>query len=352
LLESKIKNIFSLRALLSSFNSFSENKKEILVFFATTIFFIATAFLFNLPLWVGVVALIFFFGFYLFKAFSFIVTFDKKKSSDGGLSVNGLSVNGLSVNGLNIVEGLNLFFISDFVELITFSGKIGSDAAKAFFLNEKFSLKEIAIAVGIFRVATIISLVAMVIAVINPFSIFLTLSVLVILFFVFRKLALSSFCNIVSDFFRIGLFAVIIFAFNIPITQELILFFLGANTISRIIFILPHGLLLQDSLLGLALQSVASLPEIVLINTILRTFTFVPAAGIGGLLVSKKVLEKIKNEIEKRKLETNNKTNNKIETSTKLSIGTKLKNNLKRDANIKNKIPKKLKKQKKSKNNF
>ncbi|NMA44562.1 MAG: hypothetical protein GX950_02015 [Candidatus Diapherotrites archaeon] len=261
------------------FEELDYKKLGVLSFFVLLMFFVF-GFVLSVPIYLSFVCFVFFVLFFVSKTISFFVVLPKKFS---------------------FIEVLGVFFISDFVELITFTGKIGADTAKVFFFKKKVSLKQLIKSIAIFRTAIFVSTGLIILILINFWFVGLVLFLILLYFSKFREVSVSVFFNLISDIFRVTLFAFLLIQFNVPINNFVLLGFLGASIFARLFFFIPQGLIVQDSAIGVLLTKILSVGEIVQINIILRFFTIIPSAILGGLIVSDKSIKKIKNLIKKRK---------------------------------------------------
>jgi len=264
---------------------FEFNKPIFALVFVFLIFllFVFFAFFFNLSISFVVAAFFVFLVFYALKsfAFSFICSSEKKPFS--------------------FFESVRIFFISDFVELITFSGKLGADAAKVFFLKKKFGWKGSLWFVFLFRLSVFVSFIFSVLFFID-FSFFVVFLVLLLFAgFWLKRFVVSCFFNLAADFCRIILFALLLFEFNLPVSREILLAFLFAGFFGRVFSFIPHGLIIQDIILGSAVLEKASVVNSFLINLVLRCVSVVPSIIIGAFLISKDVLDKIKSIMQRKK---------------------------------------------------
>lgn len=262
------------------FEELDYKKLSILSFLVLVLFFIF-GFVLNVPIYLSFICFIFFILFFVSKTISFFVVLPKKKFS--------------------FIEILSVFFISDFIELVTFTGKIGADASKIFFLKKKASLKELIKSIAIFRTSTFVSTGLIILILINYWFFGLVLFLVLLYFSKFREISVSIFFNLISDIFRVMLFAFLLIQFNVSVDNFILLGFLGASIFARLFFFIPQGLIVQDSAIGLLLTRILSVSEIVQINVILRFFTIIPSAILGGLIISDKSINKIREFIKKKK---------------------------------------------------
>ncbi|HNV01464.1 MAG TPA: hypothetical protein PKK60_03485 [archaeon] len=243
--------------------------------------FIIFGFFLSVPLYLSITCFVFFGLFFVSKTIAFFVVLPKKFS---------------------FIEILGIFFISDFIEIVTLTGKIGADASKVFFLKKKSSLKELIKSIAIFRTSTFISSGLIILILINYWFLVLIISLILLYFTRFKLFVISIFFNLLSDIFRVILFAFLLIQFSVPVDNFILLGFLGASIFARLFFFIPQGLVVQDSAIGVLLTKILSVSEIVQINVILRFFTIIPSAILGGLIVSDKSINKIKYFIKKRKV--------------------------------------------------
>jgi hypothetical protein len=261
-----------------SFNKISNKQKYFLTIFVIFIGFLLTSFVFNLSIIFSITAFVMFILFYLLKAISlYIISSDYIK--------------------FDFLKSLKLFFISDFVEVITFSGKIGADASKIYFLKKETSTKNSLKIISLFRISVIISFVLTLLFLINQYIFFLIFILLCILGYFKKKLVISLIANIFADFVRVFLFAFLIFQFGVISNQYILIGFLGAGLLSRVINIIPHGFGISEITLGIILFNSLSAIDIATILLILRTVTVIPSTIIGGILSSKEIIKRIRKEI-------------------------------------------------------
>lgn len=257
------------------------NKKTLILFLLLGLIFAIFGFVLNVSIIFSLIAFVLFIVFFGLKTLSFFVVLPKEKFS--------------------IIEVLGVFFISDFVEIVTLSGKIGSDASKLFFLRKKASLKQLITSIALFRIATFISTGLIILFFINYTFLFLLTAFPLLYFTRFRNIIISTFLNLISDFCRVLLFVLLLTNFGIIADNYLILGFLGASIFARLFFFIPQGLVVQDSAIGLLLSKILTLNEIVSVNVILRFFTIIPSAILGALILSNKTFDKIKDLIKNKK---------------------------------------------------
>jgi hypothetical protein len=250
------------------------NLKLILVFL---ILFFLIGFFLGVSLDLIFFSIILFILFTFFKASAFLFTVNSDKK-------------------ISFFDSVKLFFICDFIEFISFTGKIGSDIVKVYFLKKIFGLKQSISLVLLFRLITFISTLIFFIFLLNYFfGILIFIIIFLFLLKIKRELSLSLTLNILSDATRVALFALIFSIFGIIINNQILLYLLVANTLGRLITFTPHGLGIQEFIFSLGFYSNLGLIDFAKANFVVRAFTIVPSIFLGFIFTSKGLIKKIKN---------------------------------------------------------
>ncbi|MFA5358147.1 MAG: hypothetical protein WC308_04505 [archaeon] len=269
---------------------------KIILFFATIFFVILLFFLTNANLPkitffdLGVFALLFI-VYYGIKAFAFQQTFAALAQK------------------ISFMASLKSFFISDFIELISFSGKLGGDASKFLIFKNKIPNKELLFSIVLFRAIGIASLAATValfvlweaksfelITIIGAIS----LTATAIYFKIIAKnekhnyfrLAIAFAANTICQALSVLTMLLVIIIFGIPITS--LSWLVGAFIVSRsigIVTLLPFGFVTQDISFSIYLSQFLDVQGLISFNAFLRIVSVLPSTIIGWFIVSKKISE-------------------------------------------------------------
>ena len=255
------------------------------------IFFLAVPLVLGQTILLGVAALILFLAFYFFRAYSF-----SRILSGSPLRVD-------------TAIAMRLFLVCDFVEVATFSGQLGSDAAKLVLLGKRFGAK---IAVGrmaLFRIVTTISILFSLGVVLNPLFAAVLIFALPFYFSKYRRIVLGIWAALTSDLIRILLFEVILLALGIPPAQSLVLSFAGGLAV-----FVPQGFIVQEAVFGIAALPVLGLAPTALILLLQRLLTIVPSATVGFFFAGEGALASI------RQLIRNKRAGKKIGSSLRRQV--------------------------------
>ncbi len=205
-----------------------------------------------------------------------------------------------SHNTINVsfIYSLKSFFISDFVELISFTGKIGADATKYFLYKKQVNSKKLISIILSFRLISTISLIATIFLLINQLFFLVFIIALFFLFLYLNSknnltnfhLFFAFFLNFLCELIKISVLFLTAFIFKIPLTSFLALVFLISKIIG-LISLLPFGFGVQDFSLSFYLKQFLSINELVSFNLLLRLVSVIPSAIIGWLIISFKLIK-------------------------------------------------------------
>ncbi|MCX6801021.1 MAG: hypothetical protein NTZ73_02440 [Candidatus Diapherotrites archaeon] len=269
---------------------------KIALFFATILFVLLLFFLTNASLPkitaydLGAFALLFA-AYYAIKGFAFQQTFAALAQK------------------ISFTASLKSFFVSDFVELVSFSGKLGGDASKFLIFRNKVSQKELLVAIILFRVIGVASLAATVaLFVLWEAKLFgliaaISLGALVATAVYFKttaknekhnyfRLAISFAANTVCQVLSVLTMLLAAIIFGIPITS--LSWLVGAFIVSRsigIVTLLPFGFVTQDVSFSIYLAQFLDVQGLISFNAFLRIVSVLPSTIIGWFIVSKKISE-------------------------------------------------------------
>jgi hypothetical protein len=192
---------------------------------------------------------------------------------------------------IGYLKGMEIFFISDAVEAVSFTGKIGSDASKIILIRKILGLKSSVTKTISFRIITIITTLFALLILVNVFlGLGLAVITISILFFINPKYFDCFLFNFASELARICLIVIILFEFHVSVTAFILFAIILGQAIGRLIAPLPHGLGVQEAAIGGALFGAVSAIGIAEIIIILRLVTVVPSIIIGIGLGYKHIL--------------------------------------------------------------
>lgn len=210
---------------------------------------------------------------------------------------------------ISFIASLKSFFISDFVELISFSGKLGGDASKFLIFRNRVPHKELLIAIILFRAVSIASLAATValfvlwdaksfelVAIIGAATLILTA-------FYFRtiaknekhnyfRLAVAFIANTICQALSVLTMLLVVIIFGIPVNS--LSWLVGAFIVSRsigVVTLLPFGFITQDVSFSIYLAQFLDIRGLVSFSAFLRIVSVLPSTLIGWFIVSKKISE-------------------------------------------------------------
>jgi hypothetical protein len=207
------------------------------------------------------------------------------------------------------MASLKSFFISDFVELISFSGKLGGDASKFLIFRNKVPNKELLVSIVLFRAISIASLVATValfvlwdaksfelIAAIGGISLVAT----AVYFKIVAKnekhnyfrLAVAFIANTVCQVLSVLTMLLVVIIFGIPITS--LSWLVGVFIVSRsigVVTLLPFGFVTQDISFSIYLSQFLDVQGLISFNAFLRIVSVLPSTIMGWFILSKKISE-------------------------------------------------------------